>query len=162
MMFGESRPGSQLTRRAIVAGSGILAVSAVVAACAGTRNQGAEPASQAPSTPVPEPPSATSAPAGTPGERLAATSDIPVGGGTVFPSEKVVVTQPTSGTFKAFSAICTHQGCTVNKVADGTINCPCHGSKYAIADGSVVHGPAQRSLAAREITVSDGQILLGS
>jgi Rieske Fe-S protein len=164
MMFRIPRPGSQLTRRAIVAGSGILAMSAALAACTSNRNQGGAPAPQAPAAPGPatqQPPTTSSFAAPT-GERLASTSDIPVGGGKVFPGEKVVVTQPTSGTFKAFSAICTHQGCTVNKVADGTIDCPCHGSKYAVADGSVVNGPAPRSLAAREITVSDGEILLAS
>ncbi|MGH3845587.1 MAG: ubiquinol-cytochrome c reductase iron-sulfur subunit, partial [Pseudonocardiaceae bacterium] len=55
-----------------------------------------------------------------------------------------------------------HQGCTVNKVAGGTIDCPCHGSKFAIADGSVAHGPAQRPLAARQVTVSGGELLLES
>jgi len=80
----------------------------------------------------------------------------------VFAGDKVVVTQPAPGTFKAFSAICTHRGCTVNKVADGTIDCPCHGSKYAIADGSVVNGPAQRSLAGREVTVSGDALYLQS
>jgi Rieske Fe-S protein len=78
----------------------------------------------------------------------------------VFADKKVVVTQPASGTFKAFSSTCTHQGCTVNKVAGGTINCPCHGSKFAIADGSVVHGPAQRPLEARQVTASGGELLL--
>jgi Rieske Fe-S protein len=62
--------------------------------------------------------------------------------------------------FKGFSAKCTHAGCTVNKVADGTIDCPCHGSKFAVADGSVVHGPAQRPLASRQITVSGDEVLL--
>jgi Rieske Fe-S protein len=93
---------------------------------------------------------------------LAAISEIPVGGGKVFSGQKVVVTQPSAGTFKAFSAICTHQGCTVSEVADGTIDCPCHGSRYAVADGSVVQGPARRPLAARQITVSGNDVLLQS
>jgi Rieske Fe-S protein len=83
-----------------------------------------------------------------------------VGGGVVFADQEVVVTQPTPGNFKAFSATCTHAGCTVNKVASGTINCPCHGSKYAIADGSVVNGPAKKALAQRQITVSGNTIQL--
>ncbi|MFF6792592.1 Rieske (2Fe-2S) protein [Streptomyces filamentosus] len=101
---------------------------------------------------------ATGTPAG--GTPLASTSEIPVGGGTVFADRKVVVTQPVKGEFKAFSAICTHQGCTVNKVADGTIDCPCHGSKYAIADGAVKAGPAPRPLPAERITVSGETITL--
>ncbi|GAA3105668.1 Rieske (2Fe-2S) protein [Streptomyces echinatus] len=94
------------------------------------------------------------------GKRLARTSDIPEGGGKVFKEEKIVVTQPKKGDFKAFSAICTHQGCTVNRVADGTIDCPCHGSKYRIADGSVAHGPATRPLGKESITVSGNSIHL--
>ncbi|HEY6424864.1 MAG TPA: Rieske (2Fe-2S) protein, partial [Pseudonocardiaceae bacterium] len=94
------------------------------------------------------------------GKPLGNTGNVPVGGGEVFADQKVVVTQPAAGEFKAFSAICTHQGCTVNKIAGGTIDCPCHGSKYAIADGSVVHGPASRPLAPRQITVSGSTILL--
>ncbi|MEJ7704052.1 MAG: Rieske (2Fe-2S) protein [Geodermatophilaceae bacterium] len=91
---------------------------------------------------------------------LGSTSDIPVGGGTVFADQEVVVTQPTAGAFRAFSAICTHRGCTVNEVVDGTINCPCHGSKYSAADGSVVTGPAQMPLPRREVTVEGGSLKL--
>ncbi|MGP9021640.1 Rieske (2Fe-2S) protein [Streptomyces sp. BR1] len=91
---------------------------------------------------------------------LAKTSDIPVGGGKVFAAEKVVVTQPESGTFKAFSAICTHMGCTVKDVSNGTINCPCHGSKYRVADASVASGPAPRPLPSERITVENNSIRL--
>lgn len=93
-------------------------------------------------------------------ESLTETSDIPVGGGTIFKEEKIVVTQPTAGDFKAFSAICTHQGCIVAKVENGTIDCACHGSKFRITDGSVVAGPATRPLPAEEITVSGESITL--
>ncbi|MCI3275532.1 Rieske (2Fe-2S) protein [Streptomyces cylindrosporus] len=94
------------------------------------------------------------------GQELAKTTDIPVGGGKIFKDEKVVVTQPKKDEFKAFSAICTHQGCTVSAVADGTINCPCHGSKYRIADGSVAGGPAPKPLPAEQIKVDGNSISL--
>ncbi|MFR0356473.1 Rieske (2Fe-2S) protein [Streptomyces sediminimaris] len=94
------------------------------------------------------------------GQELAKTSDIPVGGGRIFKQEKVVVTQPKKDEFKAFSAICTHQGCTVSTVADGTIDCPCHGSKYRIADGSVAGGPAPSPLPAERIEVRGNSIRL--
>ncbi|MGH3685466.1 MAG: Rieske (2Fe-2S) protein [Pseudonocardiaceae bacterium] len=125
---------------------------AALAACSSGGDQGASAGSAE---------SAQAAPPGAPsGEQLAATGDIPVGGGKVFAEKKVVVTQPVAGTFKAFSAVCTHQGCTVNKVSESTIDCPCHGSRFAIADGSVVGGPAKRPLAARQIAVSGDAILL--
>ncbi|GGR28660.1 hypothetical protein GCM10010497_33640 [Streptomyces cinereoruber] len=108
---------------------------------------------------APETPGAPDSPEGD-GEVLARTSEIPVGGGTVFAEEKVVVTQPTAGEFKAFSAVCTHQGCLVNKVADGTVDCPCHGSRFRVADGSVVTGPATRPLPAEQIIVSGETISL--
>ncbi|MEU9395288.1 Rieske (2Fe-2S) protein [Streptomyces sp. NPDC048324] len=94
------------------------------------------------------------------GQELAKTSDIPVGGGKIFDAQKVVVTQPKKDEFKAFSAICTHLGCTVGSVADGTINCPCHGSKYRIADGSVAGGPAPKPLPAEQIEVKGNSIRL--
>lgn len=97
----------------------------------------------------------------TDGKAIGKTSDIPVGGGKVFDSASVVVTQPTAGQFKAFTAICTHQGCLVDRVVSGQIKCPCHGSVYSATDGSVINGPANRPLAAKSITVSNGEILLG-
>lgn len=100
------------------------------------------------------------APAGGSGgpKDLGPSADIPVGGGTVFGDDKVVVTQPTKGVYKAFTAICTHTGCTVSEVGEGTINCPCHGSRYSITDGSVVAPPAPAPLAAKTVTVTDGRV----
>jgi Rieske Fe-S protein len=95
------------------------------------------------------------------GTVLGPTSEIPVGGGMIFPAAKVVVTQPSAGTFKAFSSTCTHQGCQVNKVVDGRIKCPCHGSQYNIADGSVAAGPAPKPLPAAPVTVRGTSLVLG-
>ena len=101
-----------------------------------------------------------SAGASSTGATLGAAADIPVGGGTVFKDAKVVVTQPAEGEFKGFSAICTHQGCPVSAVEDGTISCPCHGSKFSIEDGSPQGGPATAPLGAVEVSVEGGQISL--
>ena len=92
------------------------------------------------------------------GQELTSTADVPVGGGTVLEDAKIVVTQPGEGDFKAFSAICTHQNCLVAEVADGTIHCPCHGSRFRITDGSVVQGPATRPLPEERITVEKNSI----
>ena len=94
------------------------------------------------------------------GPTLGPTSGVPVGGGTVYPQERVVVTQPAAGTFHAFSAVCTHQGCTLKEVVGDTINCPCHGSKFDVNDGSVVHGPAQQPLGRLDVTVQAGTLRL--
>jgi Rieske Fe-S protein len=135
-------------RRTAVAGAVVIAGAA--AGCA----RYAEPAAETPGT---------GGEAAAEGTVLGAASEVPVGGGKVFTDKKVVVTQPAKGEFKAFSTICTHQGCAVNKIADGTINCPCHGSKFAIKDGSVKAGPAPKPLPAQEVTVTkDGKLTLGS
>jgi nitrite reductase/ring-hydroxylating ferredoxin subunit len=130
---------NQISRRAaLVCGAGCG-----VALAAGCTRYGA-------SAPAP-------APSGAP---LGAAADVPVGGGTVFKDQQVVVTQPEKGTFKAFSAVCTHQGCVVSTVAGGTINCECHGSKFKVADGSVATGPATRPLEPRPIRVTGGNLTL--
>jgi Rieske Fe-S protein len=138
-----------VTRRAVLAGTGAAGL-AVLAGCAvygkpsgGSGNgngTGGGPASAGP---------------------LTSTTDIPVGGGKIFSAEDVVVTQPVAGTFKAFSATCTHLGCIVANVTGGTINCICHGSKFNIADGSVANPPAAAPLPPVKITVTGDQITLG-
>ena len=94
------------------------------------------------------------------GRLIAKVDDVPVGGGIVLTSEVVVVTQPASGQFGAFSARCTHQGCVVADVEAGDIVCGCHGSRFSIQDGSVHRGPAQSPLARRTVNVDGGNIYL--
>jgi nitrite reductase/ring-hydroxylating ferredoxin subunit len=139
----EPQTDSLATRRGVLAGVGLVGLAGAITACGGGGSSSAAPAS-----------SATAANA------LAATSDIPVGSGAIFSGPKVVVTQPTAGEFKAFSAVCTHMGCIVSQVSNGTIDCPCHGSQYNIATGAVVAGPAPTPLPAANIKVSGGSIFL--
>jgi nitrite reductase/ring-hydroxylating ferredoxin subunit len=137
------RCGTCVSRRAVLAGAGAGA-ALLVTGC------------QAYGQPS-VPPAAPGAAAGT---VLATLADIPVGGGTILADKGIVVTQPTPGEVKAFSAICTHAGCTVSSVAGGTINCECHQSKFRVADGSVADGPAPRPLEPAKVTVDGDAISL--
>jgi len=91
---------------------------------------------------------------------LGAAGEIPVGGGKIYTAAKVVVTQPARGQYRAFSAVCTHVGCIMSEVADGTIDCPCHGSEFKITTGAVVTGPAPAPLPKKQIKIVDGKVVL--
>ena len=86
------------------------------------------------------------------------TGQVPVGSGIILAAQGVVVTQPAEGEFKAFSNVCTHQGCPVANLDGGTINCTCHFSSFSISDGSVLSGPASAPLEEKTITV-DGETI---
>ncbi|MFF6909992.1 Rieske (2Fe-2S) protein [Streptomyces sp. NPDC012389] len=151
-------------RRRTVLTAGAAGAAALVAGCGSSGDEsGGGDASGTPTGTASDAASpgtsADASPGG--GEELASTDDIPVGGGTIFKEQKVVVTQPEEGEFKAFSAVCTHAQCLVSTVSDGTINCPCHGSKFSITDAAVETGPATRPLPAEQITVAGGSIRLG-
>jgi Rieske Fe-S protein len=157
---------TELGRRVVLLGAGAIGAAGVLAACGGDDpGAGTDTASPeaSPTTPTRSPaqPSATPSETSGGGTPLAATADVPVGGGLVVSAEQVVVTQPTAGEFKAFTSICTHQGCEVSRVESGVISCPCHGSRFSAADGSVARGPAAAPLAEVAVTVEGDQILLG-
>jgi Rieske Fe-S protein len=150
------------SRRTLLACAG-AACAAVLAGCARYNSNnggvaGGQPAqsSSPPATPASASPG-TAAPNGPPA--LAKTADVPVGGGTILADKKIVITQPQAGSFHAFTAVCTHQGCIVGSVTGGTINCPCHGSKFSISNGSVLNGPAASPLAPVSIKVQGTSIV---
>ena len=87
-----------------------------------------------------------------------ATSKVPVGGGVILQDADYVITQPSKGKYKAFSKICTHQGCPVAAIRNGVIHCNCHSSEYSIKDGSVTNPPAPKSLAESKTTVFEGKV----
>jgi nitrite reductase/ring-hydroxylating ferredoxin subunit len=95
------------------------------------------------------------------GTTLGPSADVPVGGGKIYADQRVVVTQPSQGDFKGFSAVCTHQGCLLADVAEGTINCNCHGSRFSIKDGSVTVGPATSPLPGVDVKVKGGKVVAG-
>ncbi|HET8662016.1 MAG TPA: Rieske (2Fe-2S) protein [Micromonosporaceae bacterium] len=129
---------TETTRRAVLAGAAGAGAAAVLAGCGDDEPDSGDAAAAA--------------------GALAKAADIPVGGGRVFAEQKVVVTQPTAGTYKGFTTTCTHQGCSVEKVEDGVIKCPCHGSMFSINDGSVKGGPATRPLPEKAIKLEGGDI----
>lgn len=148
-------------RKQFLLGAGVGLAATVLAACS-TYGKKPEAASAPPTSTVDSTPG-TGAPASAPApapaaNAIAKTADVPVGSGVIV--DEVVVTQPTAGVFKGFSTTCTHAGCAVNKVANGTIDCPCHGSKFNL-DGSVANGPATKPLEAKAVTVQGDSIVLG-
>jgi Rieske Fe-S protein len=91
---------------------------------------------------------------------IARVSQLPVGGGLILADRRIVLTQPTAGTVRAFSAVCTHAGCTVSGISGGKITCPCHGSAFQLSDGSVANGPASQPLPSVNVTVDGDAIRL--
>jgi len=156
----DAQTESLATRRGVLAGVGLVGLAGVVTACGAGSSSSTPAASSAASSAAASGGASSAAASAAAANALAATSDIPVGGGTIFTGPKVVVTQPTANEFKAFSAVCTHMGCIVSQVSNGTIDCPCHGSQYSITTGAVVAGPAPMPLPAEQIKVSGGSIFL--
>lgn len=128
------------TRRIVFHGLGALGVAAALAGCAGGGDDSTDEKVAA-------------------GTELTTTDQVPVQGGVVLVDQKVVVTQPTAGEFKAFTAICTHQHLLVGEVENGVIHCDNHGSEFDFSTGQVTQGPAAEPLAAVDIKVEGDRIL---
>jgi nitrite reductase/ring-hydroxylating ferredoxin subunit len=147
-------PSTPLDRRTVLRGAAVGGVAVpLLAGCGGGGDTGSGGASSSAGSG-----SSGGSGHGSGGGGKLATSDVPVGGGKILTGQQVVVTQPKKGDFKAFTAVCTHQGCLVTQVTGGSIVCPCHGSKFSIEDGSPQAGPAQSALASKKVTVEGDQI----
>lgn len=175
-MSEDSGTGGTAARRAFLAGAGIAGVVAAFTGCgtaksntsdqkhpSDTRLGGSAPAS--PTAAASSVAAATNSSTGTgssaaTGEDLGPASGVPVGGGKIFDQQRVVVTQPVAGQFKAFSAVCPHSGCLVSAVSDGVIKCRCHGSLFSATDGSVEAGPARKPLQARTVALQGDDLVL--
>jgi len=150
--FGDGPSRRTVLRAVSVSG----AAAALLAACGGgDASTGGTSGSAAPS----ESQSGGGSSGASAGGPLVATADVPVGGGVILETEKVVVTQPAEGTFKAFTAVCTHQSCTVASVKADRISCACHGSAFSATDGSVLNGPATRPLKEIAVEVEGDQVV---
>lgn len=131
-----------LTRTAVVAGTALG--TAAVAACA-TRDQ------TAPSAP-------RQLPKGTP---LATTEEVPVGSAasvTTEDGQEVIVSRRTADEVAAFSAVCTHQGCTV-RAERSRLHCPCHNSVFDPFTGAAREGPARAPLPAIDVRMDGDRIV---
>jgi nitrite reductase/ring-hydroxylating ferredoxin subunit len=146
-----------IQRRTVLQAGGVLAVGGLVAAC----SSGSGDATAASQAPAGSAPAGSAAAPSSGGAGVAQVSDIPVGGGVILDDPAVVITQPVEGEVKAFTAICTHQGCLVSEVVDNEIICPCHGSRFSAVDGSVTSGPATTGLTAAGVVVEGGSVVLG-
>jgi Rieske Fe-S protein len=160
---------TRTTRRGVLLGAGAAGLGGVLAACSTAAvPYGADEAGQPDNSNTPQATAmatqATAAPAAvkpaSAGTVLGDAKDIPVGSGVIYTAAKVVVTQPVKGEYRAFSAVCTHVGCILNKIANGTIDCPCHGSEFKITNGAVVTGPAPTPLPKKKIKIKDGKVIL--
>lgn len=72
-----------------------------------------------------------------------------------------VLFRTKTGVF-AYSAICTHQGCTVAyKSSNKTLHCPCHGAEFdPFANGKAVAGPARDPLSAVKVKIEGNWVVL--
>lgn len=130
----------EISRRNFVVGAASVAAIGAVAACGG----GVE----------------GSAPAISAGDTLAQLDDVPVGTSkliTTDTEDEIIITRIGENEVKAFSAICTHKGCTV--MADtAPLMCPCHGSTYDPQTGENISGPAPEPLPEISVEIVDGAI----
>jgi Rieske Fe-S protein len=163
---GVSGDSTCLSRRAVlraaaIAGAGMPLLAACGSSSAGASTPATSKTGGRSSTPTHSDTSASDA-SGKSGESppLATTSQVPKGGGVILANAGVVITQPSPGTFKGFSSTCTHAGCPLDNVTNGTINCVCHGSQFSIKNGSVVTGPATVPLPAKPLVVKGKDISL--
>lgn len=144
-----------LSRRSVLRGAGVVSLGVVVGfvlarGSDAARGTGTEVAANGYG---PAPPAGTA-------EVLAPLADVPDGGALVLAGRHVVLTR-SGDQVRGFSATCTHQGCTVDGVADGRLTCPCHGSVFDAATGAVLQGPATTPLPAVAVTVVDGSVTIG-
>ena len=139
---------SELSRRSVLAGAAVAVVGGVAGYAVARNSSAAKHKRGTTAANAYGPPPAASG-----DQPLATLAQIPVGGGVILSKQSIVLTRSADGSVHAFSAVCTHQGCTVDKVSGGAIRCPCHGSTFDAASGAVTGGPAPKALPKIAVTV---------
>lgn len=152
-------PALNLSRRNMMLAGGSAAAAVALAACSSPTDAATVPTSEAPTD---SGGSGAGSGSGSATTEIAKLADIPVGGGiaATLDGQPILLAQPTEGTVVAFSAICTHQGCKVEPAAT-EFDCPCHQSRYDLATGEVLGGPAPRALEKVSVTVDGDTVLAG-
>ncbi len=150
------------TRRDVLA-AGAVVSAAALAGCASSSSAGSPSVAAAGgngSTPGASTPSGSTPSASEGPSVLAKLADVPVGGATsaTYEGKAALVSQPTAGNVVAFSAICTHRGCTVAP-AGKEFHCPCHGSVYDAFTGKVISGPAPAALPSIKVKVDGANVV---
>jgi Rieske Fe-S protein len=137
-----SRPS--MSRRIVLRGAAVAPVAGLgLTAC--SASGGGTTADAAPTAPV----------------ELGAESEVPQGGAHLYQDHNVVVSRDAQGTLKAYSTICTHAGCPINKLEGTTLICPCHGSEFDAMTGKVVQSPATEPLPELPVKTSGGKLIAG-
>ncbi|MBO8188290.1 Rieske (2Fe-2S) protein [Streptomyces spirodelae] len=136
---------STATRRTVLCGAALAALGLTAAACGG----GGESDGSSPEPTTDKP------------VELGAADAVPVGGAKLYADQKVLVSQPEKGDFKAFSAVCTHQGSTLDRIDGEVAVCPLHGSRFQVDSGKVAKGPATTALPSMPVKVEKGKLLAG-
>ena len=104
----------------------------------------------------------TPASAQLPGQHIVAAADLPPGRALRFTDgngDPAWLLHEPNGAFRAFSAVCTHAGCSVD-LSGGEFVCPCHGGQYSASDGSVLAGPPPSPLPSLNVKVVSGDVRL--
>jgi Rieske Fe-S protein len=131
-------------RRTVLRGAALASVAGTgLAACSTGGDGGKTPAT--PTAPV----------------DLGAEAEVPKGGAKLYRDANVVVSRSDDGALKAFSTICTHAGCAINKLSGTTLTCPCHGSEFDARTGKVLQAPATEPLHTLSVEAKDGRIVAG-
>ncbi|MFD3420376.1 Rieske (2Fe-2S) protein [Streptomyces decoyicus] len=131
-------------RRTVLRGAALAGAAGFGLAACSSGDSGAN-ASAVPSEPV----------------ELGAAAEVPVGGARLYREDRLVVSQPAKGTFKCFSAKCTHAGCVLAEVEKEEGNCPCHGSRFDVTTGKVLQGPATEPLPEVPVKAEGGKLIAG-